>query len=114
MTLIDDFLAKLSAPQRGELERIRQIVSSTVPDAEEAISYGMPAFKYNGKYLVGFRAYKNHVSLFPTSGPIDALRDKLEGYKLSAGTIQFTIEKPIPEETVREIVLNRAAAISGK
>lgn len=107
MSKVDDYLAKISSPQKDELERVRQIVKQSCPEAEETISYGMPAFKYVGKYLVGFAAFKNHMSLFPTPGPIAALKDKLKSFNTSKGTIQFTTENPLPESLIKEIIKHR-------
>jgi uncharacterized protein YdhG (YjbR/CyaY superfamily) len=67
MGVIDDYLEDLGDSQRAELERIRRIVLDRVPDAEEGRSYGMPAFRYKGKPLLGFAALKEHMSLFPFS-----------------------------------------------
>jgi uncharacterized protein YdhG (YjbR/CyaY superfamily) len=111
MPVIDDYFANVPVPERAELERIRQVVRSLVPDAEEVISYGMPVMKYKGKYLVGFNAFKDHLSLFPTSEPIEKLKDRLKDYKLARGTIQFTLHKPLPEEVIREIVLTKMIGI---
>jgi len=114
MSVIDDYLEKIGVPQKSELERIRKIVKQIVPEAEEVISYGMPAFKYKKKYLIGFAVFKDHLSLFPTPGPIGALKDKLSDFKLSKGTIQFTIEKPLTEQLIKEILLIRKADINKK
>jgi uncharacterized protein YdhG (YjbR/CyaY superfamily) len=111
MTVVDVYLGELPAPERAELERIRQIVRKYYPDAREAISYGMPAFKYNGKYLVAYWAFKEHLSLFPTGGPVEALREKLTGYTTSKGTIQFTLKKPLPEPLIAEILQERVRTI---
>ena len=108
---VDEFLTQFSESQRAELERIRHIVVQTVPDAQELISYCMPSFKYKGKYLVGYRAYKKHLSLFPAAAPIEALKDKLTSFKISKGTIQFTLDHPIPEALIKELVLHRLADI---
>src|SRR5215471_15685790 len=97
MSVIDEYFAQLGAPEREALERIRQIVRTTVPEAEEVISYGMPGFTYKGKYLVGLNAFRDHLSLFPTSAPVEAFRERLRDFTLSKGTIQFTLEKPVPE-----------------
>ncbi len=104
MTSVDTYLDNLSTPIRAELQRVRSIVHHTVPEAEECISYGMPVFKYKKKYLIGYAAFKNHMSLFPGSGPVELLKNKLTDYKLSKGTIQFTSENPIPEGVIVEIV----------
>jgi uncharacterized protein YdhG (YjbR/CyaY superfamily) len=112
MSVIDEYLEKVSAPQKAELERIRTIVKQTVPEAEEVISYGMPGFKYKKKYLVGFAAFQDHLSLFPTATPIEAIKEKLSGFQLSKGTIQFTIDNPIPEAIIQELVAVRIDAIN--
>jgi uncharacterized protein YdhG (YjbR/CyaY superfamily) len=112
MTIIDEYLTSIDPPQRSELERIRRIVHDTLPEVEEIISYGMPGFKYKGKYLVGFNAFKDHLSLFPTAGPVEALKSKLGAFTLSKGTIQFTLERPLPEPLIKEILLARAGDIT--
>lgn len=112
MSVIDDYLKEVSGPQKQQLERIRQTVKQTVPDATEVISYGIPAFKYDNKYLIGFAAFKDHMSIFPASGPIAVLKEKLSNYKLSKGTIQFTIDNPVPKSIIVELVNIRIADIS--
>lgn len=111
MTVIDEYFKKIAPRERAELQRIREIVRAVAPDAQEVITYGMPGFKYKNKYFVGFNALKNHLSIFPSSGPIEALRDKLQGYSLSKGTIRFTLDNPLPEELIKEILRERMAAI---
>ncbi len=105
-------MLKVSEPQRSELGRIRRIVRDVVPEAEEVMSYGMPGFKYRNKYLVGFAAFKDHLSLFPTAGPIAALKDKLDGFELSKGTVHFTPDHPISESLIKEILLERVSNIA--
>jgi uncharacterized protein YdhG (YjbR/CyaY superfamily) len=112
MSVIDEYLEQLSSAQKEELERVRVIVQQTVPEAEEVISYGMPGFKYNGKYLIGFAAFKNHLSIFPTAGPIEVIKDRLGAFKLSKGTIQFTTDTPIPESLIKELIASRVSSIS--
>lgn len=111
MSVIDEYLDKLAPPQKEELGHIRDIVNKTVPEATETISYGMPAFNYKGRYLIGFYVYKNHMSLFPTAKPIEAMKRMLGDYKLSKGTIQFTLAKTIPEPTIRNLILYRVDQI---
>ena len=110
MPTIAEYLKNITPPQKAEFERIRKIVKSIVPDAEEAISYGIPTFKYKGTYLIYFGAFKNHMSVFP-GAPV-AIKDKLKDYKLGKGTIQFTEEKPLPDSIIRELVSNRLSEIS--
>jgi uncharacterized protein YdhG (YjbR/CyaY superfamily) len=75
MGVIDDYLEDLGDSQRAELERIRRIVQDRVPDAEEGRSYGLPAFRYKRKPLLGFAALKDHLSLFPFSPQVVAAKD---------------------------------------
>jgi uncharacterized protein YdhG (YjbR/CyaY superfamily) len=112
MSSFDDYLATLPDAQKGELERIRQVVRRTVPGAEEATSYGMPAFKYKRRPLLGFKASKNHLSVFPFSPEaIEAARGALAGFDLSKGTVRFTAENPIPEPALEELLRHRLREI---
>jgi uncharacterized protein YdhG (YjbR/CyaY superfamily) len=110
MSPIDTYLSKIDAAQKAELGRVRKIIKQIVPDAEETISWGMPTFKYNKKNLIHFAAFKNHMSLFP-GAPVK-FKEKLKDYKLSKGTIQFTLEKPLPESLIKEIVHDRLEEVS--
>ena len=114
MSVVDDYLKRFPEPQRAELERIRQIVKQVVPEAEEVISYGVPGFKYKGKYLITFAAFKDHLSVFPGSEAIAALKDRLEGYKTSKGTVQFTLDNPLPDPLVKDMVAICLKAIPGR
>lgn len=111
MSVIDDYLADLEQSQKEALERIRAIVKDMLPDVEETTGYGMPAFKYKGQPVVYFAAFKDHLSLFPTSGPTDVLKDQLKDFVLSKGTIQFTVEHQLPESVIRDIIALRRDAI---
>jgi uncharacterized protein YdhG (YjbR/CyaY superfamily) len=101
---IDEYLAYQPEKVMEALENLRQIIRETAPEAEEVISYGIPAYKYHGM-LVYFAAYKKHCSLFGgTSSLTEEMKEELKAFKTSKGTIQFTVEKPLPDELVREIV----------
>jgi len=104
MTAIDNYLNKIEPLQRKELERIRNIVKEISPDSVEVISYGIPAFMINDKPLVYFAVFKNHMSLFPTSKPINVLQDRLKEYKISKGAIQFTLEMPLPKQLILDLL----------
>lgn len=105
MTVIDDYLEKVEASKRKELERIRKLGHKIVPGAEEAIAYGMPTLKYQGKPFLGFDAHKNHIGIYPFSGQvIETLKDQLHGYGLSSGAIRVPLDKPIPESTLKEVI----------
>ncbi|MET1033488.1 MAG: DUF1801 domain-containing protein [Candidatus Saccharimonadales bacterium] len=104
MSVIDEYLQHIAAPQRDALERIRTIVKRLAPDAEEVIGYGMPVFKYNKKYVIGFAAFKNHMSIFPGSEPIADIKNELKTFHTSKGTIQFTVDNPLPESLIEKII----------
>lgn len=111
MTEVDAYLSRATADQRAEYERIRGIVAATVPTFEEVISYGIPTFKYKGKYLLYFGAFKNHMSLFPTPNPVEALKDRLKDFKVSKGTIQFTEDNPLPKDLIIDLIQLRKNTI---
>lgn len=106
---IDEYLMYLPEKQRLALEEVRQVIMDTAPEAEEVISYGMPAFKYHGM-LVYFAAFKNHCSFFSGNATLIAdMYPELKAYKTSKGTLQFTPEKPLPADLIKKIVLVRMA-----
>ncbi len=105
MSVIDDFLENTPKPQRVVIEHIRSTIRQLVPESEETISYAVPVYKYKGKYLIGLAPFSNHMSIFPGGGPVHLLADKLTGFKTSTGTIQFTVEKPLPDDLLKEIIL---------
>jgi uncharacterized protein YdhG (YjbR/CyaY superfamily) len=83
-----------------------------VPEAEEATSYGMPAFRYNQRPLLGFKASKNHLSVFPFSPEaVDAAREALAGFDLSKGTVRFTVEQPLPDAALEQLLHHRLGEI---
>jgi uncharacterized protein YdhG (YjbR/CyaY superfamily) len=104
---IDAYLDVLPEKQKSALTHLRKIIRETAPTAEEVISYGMPAYKYHG-ILVYFAAFKKHCSLFAVSN--DAFVEELHDYKTSKGTIQFSPEKPLPDDLVKRIVQFRMRA----
>ena len=106
------YLKALNSEQRAELERVRQIVKSAAPDADEVMAYGMPGFNYKGKYLISYASFKNHMSIFPGSEATETLKPKLGDYKLSKGTIQFTLGKPLPEQIIRDVIKLGVARIN--
>ncbi len=107
---VDEYLARVPEPARSTLNKVRATIRSAVPpEATEAISYGMPAFKYKGP-LVAFAAFSDHCSLFPM-GPsaIEAFKNELKGYQTSKGTIRFPLDKPLPAALVKKLVRARIA-----
>jgi len=103
---VDEYLAALPEEVRTVLIKLRKTIKSTAPKAEESISYGMPAYKHYGA-LVYFAAFKNHCSFFPGSSQVVKLYDELKSFKTAKGTIQFTIDKPLPVTIVKKIVKAR-------
>lgn len=108
----DAYLATLSADQRATLERVRQAIRAAAPDAEEGMSYGVPAF-IQGKAIAGYAAGAAHCSFYPMSGAvIRALRAELEGYETSKGAIRFPVNQPPPATLIRKLVKARLAEIA--
>ncbi len=105
---VDEYLAAVPEPARGTLKHVRAVIQSIVPaETTEVISYAIPMFKYNGM-LVGYAAFKDHCSLFPTgSGVLDRFEKELKGYRKSKGTIHFPLDKPLPDALVKKIVKAR-------
>jgi uncharacterized protein YdhG (YjbR/CyaY superfamily) len=109
---MDNYLSGLSANQRSALEHLRKVIAETAPDAEEGRSYGMPAFRFRGRPLVGFQAARDHLGFYPMSPAlIEAHATELAGFDTSKGTIRFTPDRPIPDELVRTIVRERLAEL---
>jgi uncharacterized protein YdhG (YjbR/CyaY superfamily) len=105
---IDRYLAGLDEPKRGTLEALRTAILEVVPDAEQTISYGMPAFKVDGKTVAGFAAFKRHLSYLPHSGSVLAtLADDVAGYETSKGALRFAIDTPLPKRLVKKLVKAR-------
>ena len=105
---VDEYLANLDEPKRTTLQQLRQTIRSIVPEAEEVISYGMPAYRLRGKVIAGFAAFKNHLSYLPHSGSVFAeIPDNVAGYVTSKGALQFTIERPLPKALVKKLIAIR-------
>jgi uncharacterized protein YdhG (YjbR/CyaY superfamily) len=110
---VDDYLAEVPEPHRTTLRKLRETLRSLLPDAKEELSYGVPAFKVNGKAVAGYAAFKNHCSYFPHSGSIlSQMADDVTAYTWSKGTLQFPADHPPPADLVRRLVELRLAQIS--
>ena len=109
-TTVDEYLAALPEDRRGPMQHLRETIRAAAPDATEVITYKMPGFKRNDRFLVSYDAFKNHYSLFPSSDlMIDQLGDELAPYLAGKGTIRFPASRPIPLDLVRRIVEIRVA-----
>ncbi len=100
---IDEYIASFPKNVQILLQQLRQAIREAAPEAQEAISYRMPAFKLHGN-LVWFAAFKDHVGFYPKASGIEAFREKLSAYDVSKGTVRFPMDKPIPLDLVAEIV----------
>jgi uncharacterized protein YdhG (YjbR/CyaY superfamily) len=113
MSAMDDYLDGLAPDQQAALARVRTMVSELVPDAEDGKSYGMPAFIYAGRPLLGFRAAQKHLSIFPFSpAVIEAVSDRLDGFDLAKGTIRFKPDHPVPDTVLADLIRLRAQEIT--
>jgi uncharacterized protein YdhG (YjbR/CyaY superfamily) len=111
---IDAYLAAVPEPQRTTLQKVRSSIRDAVPrEAAEVISYGIPAFKYK-QVLVWFASFAGHCSFFPTARVVAQYKSDLHPYKLSKGTIQFPIDKPLPAPLIRKMVRARLAQIESE
>ncbi|GGM69228.1 hypothetical protein GCM10011609_01120 [Lentzea pudingi] len=112
MADVDDYFAGLDAPARAAFERIRTLAEKVAPDAEQGTSYGMAALRLKGKPLLGFKAAKDHLAVFPFSpAAVDVVRERLTGFSLSKGTVRFTTDRPLPDDVVRDLVRQRMGEI---
>ena len=112
---VDKYLAKVPEPARSTLQTVRAVIRSAAPrEASEAISYGIPAFRYNG-LLVAYAAFRDHCSFFPGSGTLlEEFKDHLKDYPCSKGTIRFAPDKPLPVALVKKLVEVRVAKNESK
>lgn len=108
---VDEYIASFPKEVQDILEKIRSTIRESAPKAEEAISYGIPAFSLNGKGLVYFGAWKNHIGFYPTPSGIEAFKKELAPFKLEKGSVQFPLNKPIPYDLVKKIVRYRVTEI---
>lgn len=107
---IDEYLANVPDDKRAALQRLREQIHAAVPDAMEAISYGLPAFKLHGRALLWFAAWKAHCSIYPlTDAFLEANADALEGYGRTKGSLHFPPEAPLPEVLVERLIRARLA-----
>src|ERR1700733_12417565 len=100
---VDEYFSSFPANIRDILELTRTIIKQEAPNAQEVISYNMPAFKANG-VLVYYAAHQGHIGFYPTSSPIEVFKSELSAYKFSKGAIQFPIDKPMPVDLIRLMV----------
>jgi len=110
---IDAYLAPLPEAQRAALQHLREVIAAAAPEAEESISYAMPALRYRGRPVVSYLAARKHLSLFPM-GYHTELAKELEPFKALKGTLRFTPERPIPDDVLTRLVKGRIAELDQK
>jgi uncharacterized protein YdhG (YjbR/CyaY superfamily) len=103
---IDEYITAFPKNIQDILQKVRQTIRESAPDAKEAISYQMPTFKLNGN-LVHFAAFKNHIGFYPTPSATEEFQKELSPYKSGKGSIQFPLNEPIPYDLIRKIVMFR-------
>lgn len=109
---IDEYFADLSDDKRAALIKLRKDIKTAAPKVEECISYQLPAFRLDGKFLVAFGASKRQCSFYPGSSAIENYKSELKGYDTSKGTIRFEADEPLPAGLVRKLVRARIQAVS--
>ncbi len=111
-TSIDAYLGALEEPQRSALQALRRTILEIVPEAEEVISYGVPAFRVRGETVVGFAAFKHHLSYLPFSGSVlGRLVSELDGYEMTKSSLHFSVDRPLPRALVEKLIRARLAEI---
>ena len=107
---IDEYLANVKPGQRKTLQKLWQTIQTAAPNAEECISYGIPAFRFNRRLLVFFGAWANHCAFYPGSAAtLKNFRNELRNFQTSKGTVHFSPDKPLPAALVKKLVKTRIA-----
>jgi uncharacterized protein YdhG (YjbR/CyaY superfamily) len=107
---IDEYLAGIDADHRDALQKLRETIHTVAPKAEECISYGIPAFRLNGRSLVFFGAWANHCAFYPgSSATLKKFRNELSDFQTSKGTLRFSPDKPVPVALVKKLLKARIA-----
>jgi len=110
---IDSYIKSCPEHVRPLLEKIRDIIHKAAPDAEEAISYGMPVFKYKGQPLVYFAAWKEHIGFYATPEGNTAFKEEIAKYQHDKGSVRFPLDQPMPFDLIERIATYRYAELKG-
>jgi uncharacterized protein YdhG (YjbR/CyaY superfamily) len=107
---VDDYLRGVEEPQRSVLQALRRTILKIIPEAEQVLSYGLPAFRLGGKTVAGFGAFKHHMSYLPFSGSVlEQLGDELQGYARTKSALHFSVQRPLPKALVKRLIDVRVA-----
>ncbi len=112
-TTIDEYIQTFPPEVQARLQKVRQTIRKAAPQAAEAISYQMPAFKLHGKNLAYFAGYKRHIGFYPVPSGVAAFKKELAPFVQGKGSVQFPLDRPLPYELVRRIVAYRLKEILG-
>ena len=105
---IDEYLRGVDEPKRSTLQEVRRTILEIVPDAEETISYRVPAFRVRGQTVAGFAAFMDHLSYLPFSGSVlGQLADDLKGYTTTKSALHFAVDRPLPKTLVKKLIAMR-------
>jgi uncharacterized protein YdhG (YjbR/CyaY superfamily) len=109
---VDEYLRVVEEPGRSTLQTLRRTILEIVPDAEQVISYRVPAFRARGETVAGFAAFKNHLSYLPFSGSVlSQLADELDGYAMTKSSLHFPVDRPLPKALVKKLIAVRLAQV---
>ena len=109
---VDEYLRGIEEPKRSTLQTLRRTILEIIPDAEQVISYRVPAFRVRGKTVAGFAAFQNHLSYLPFSGSVlSQLADELEGYTMTKSSLHFPVDRPLPKALVKKLIALRLAEV---
>lgn len=111
---IDEFISQYPFEVQAILQKIRAAIQKSAPGAEEAMAYGIPTFRLNGKNLVHFSALKAHIGFYPTPSGIEKFKKELSVYEGAKGSVRFPLTKPIPYALIRKIVQYRVKEVMGQ
>jgi uncharacterized protein YdhG (YjbR/CyaY superfamily) len=105
---VDEYLSAVDEPKRGTLRALRRTILEIVPEAEQVISYRVPAFRVQGKIVAGFAAFKDHLSYLPFSGSVlEQVGDELHGYAMTKSALHFPVDRPLPTSLVKKLIAAR-------
>jgi uncharacterized protein YdhG (YjbR/CyaY superfamily) len=105
---VDEYLRRIEEPKRSTLEALRRTILEIVPDAEQVISYRVPAFRIDGETVAGFAAFRDHLSYLPFSGSVlPSLAVELEGYTMTKSALHFPVDHPLPKTLVQKLIAMR-------
>jgi uncharacterized protein YdhG (YjbR/CyaY superfamily) len=105
---VDEYLRGLEEPKRSTLETLRRTILEVIPDAEQVISYHVPAFRVGGETVAGFAAFRNHLSYLPFSGSVlSQLANELEGYTTTKSALHFPVDRPLSKTLVKKLITVR-------